>query len=325
MPRGLAQAPAIRALAEDLGIRHAGDAAAAIVAWCQSKVSQYMNEYGGCDTSDELLAICAQKTGTRFEVIDSPERLDAVTQEWVARGEKLFATLEQEFERGVLGVTFRLQHPRVWECPFLSVIDARGERKNRAWFTKWHELGHLLILGKNSKASFCRTHAAETMRDPEESLVDRIAGACAFHPDLVRPLASGVLTFDKLESIRQRLCPDASIQSSRLGIVQAWPRPCLLLECRRASKRGGAGDTEALRAVKVLMNDAARRAGTCVFPNMRVPERSVIYKAFGTDAILTAAENLNWWSSSSGRTLPYRHVQVHAQGRGEAVEALISA
>jgi hypothetical protein len=155
-----------------------------------------MAEYGGCRSSDELLAICAQKTGTRFEVVESLAGLDTLVKTWVSRGEMQFATLEREFERGVLGVTFRLRRPHAWECPFVSVIDTRGERKHRAWFTKWHELGHLLILGTSSRLSFCRTHTPELIRDPEEALVDRIAGACAFHPELVRPFADGAPTFE---------------------------------------------------------------------------------------------------------------------------------
>lgn len=115
----------------------------------------------------------------------------------------------------------------------MFVIDARGERKHRAWFTKWHELGHLLILGSGSRESFCRTHQPELIRDPEEALVDRIASGCAFHPELVKRFFDRApLTFGRIDEIRSDLCPDASIQSSRIGIVQAWPVPCLLLECR---------------------------------------------------------------------------------------------
>lgn len=78
-------------------------------------------------------------------------------------------------------------------CPQTAVIDARGDRRNRAWFTKWHELGHRLILGDSSRDSSCRTHLADGVREPEETLVDRIAGACGFHPVLVRPFDTGIL------------------------------------------------------------------------------------------------------------------------------------
>src|SRR5579884_1301784 len=88
-------------IAAQLGLVTKGDPAVAIVDWCQAKTAAFMTEYGGCGNSDELLAICAQKTGTRFEVIETLETLDALVRTFVARGENQFATLEGEFERGV--------------------------------------------------------------------------------------------------------------------------------------------------------------------------------------------------------------------------------
>ena len=294
MARGLSASPAIRRIAEEMGILFEKDPARALIDYCQTVTARYIAEYGGCSTSGELLNICAQKTGTRFEVVSTNQELDHLMQSWVGRGELQFATIEREFERGVVGITLRLQRPEEWEPPFISVIDARGERRNRAWFTKWHELGHLLILSGSSRERFCRTHVLDGIREPEEALVDRIAGACGFHPVLVRPLASGSPTFEKVEAIRQRLCPDASIQASRFGIVNAWPSPCLLLECRMAphqshTSKGSEGE---LRAVGVTVNEAGRTTGLSVFANMRVPTRSVITRVFEGQKRPPEIENL---------------------------------
>jgi hypothetical protein len=273
-----------------------------------------MAEYGGCGTSDDLLYISAQKTGTRFEVVSSNEDLGCVMGSMAGRGEGQFATVEREFERGVLGITFRLRHPAEWEPPFVSVIDARGERRRRAWFTKWHELGHLLILSDRSREGFRRTHISNGVRAPEEVLVDRIAGACGFHPVLVRPFAGGTLTFDKVESIRRQLCPEASIQASRIGIVNAWPSPCLVIVCRIAPSRAQqSGDKElALRAVEVTANDAARMTGLALFTNFRVPQRSVITRAFEGRKTTPAIENMNWWAAA-GTPLSEGPVLVSAE------------
>jgi hypothetical protein len=326
MPSGLSASPAIGNIATELGISLGKDPVRAIVGYCQAVTSAYMTEYGGCSTSDELLYICAQKTGTRFEVASSNEDLDRVMRSWADRGERQFATVEREFERGVLGITFKLRRPAEWEPPFVSVIDARGERRNRAWFTKWHELGHLLILSDRSRESFCRTHVPDGVREPEEALVDRIAGACGFHPVLVRAFAGDTLTFDKVEAIRQRLCPEASAQASRFGIVNAWPDPCLLLACRMARSRSQSlkGNEMALRAVVVSANDAARMTGLAIFANMRVPQRSVIARVFEGKRMASEIENLNWWASS-GRPLTDRCVLVCAEASQDgAVCALLA-
>jgi hypothetical protein len=327
MPRRLSEDPAIKAIAKDLGLSATRNSVEAIVGHCQERTVGYMDEFGGCRTSDELLSVCAQKCGARIEVASSLEDLDRLMRSWTARGEKQFATLEREFERGVLGITFKLQRPAEWEPPFVSVIDARGERSHRAWFTKWHELGHLLILGSGSRESFCRTHDIGGIREPEEALVDRIAGACGFHPKLVRPFADGPLTLDKIEAIRQKLCPGASIQASRLGIVNAWPRPCLLLECKMSNRvsRSAKTDDVALRAVSVWPNAAARASRTTIFGNMRVPERSVITAVFKGQPGGSEGENLNWWKAS-GSALEARHVLVSAEmNAGGSVTAVLTA
>jgi hypothetical protein len=323
MRREPSSEPAIIEIAGKLGLAGAINPSSAIIEGCQMKAAAFMAEYGGCENSEELLAICAQKLGTRFVVIETLEGLDAFVRASLSRKEIHFATVESEFERGVLGITFRLRHPHAWESPFVSVIDARGERRHRAWFTKWHELGHLFILGSSSRSSFCRTHTPDLMRDPEEALVDRIAGACAFHPALVRPLAEGALSFQKLDIVRNRLCPEASIQSSEIGILQAWPTPCILVECRWAGRRGHTAGTEMLRAVKVVRNDAAWQSGLAIHTNMRVPERSVIYQSFAANAVVNGAEDLSWWASSTGAALASRNVSVSARSASGIVIALV--
>src|ERR1035441_6851450 len=93
------------------------------------------------------------------------------------------------------------------ELPFVSVIDCRGEKRFRSYYTKWHELGHLLILTDQMRLTFRRTHFGLEDKDPEEALVDVIAGAFGFLPDIVRPLAKGQPSFDGIEDIRIHLCP----------------------------------------------------------------------------------------------------------------------
>ena len=62
------------------------------------------------------------------------------------RGEKIFATLEQELSEDVFAITYRRNNGEYWEREFVSVIDSRGSKASRVYFTKWHELAHLLTL-----------------------------------------------------------------------------------------------------------------------------------------------------------------------------------
>jgi hypothetical protein len=140
--------------------------------------------------------LTASKLGTKFEEIHSDDELDEVRERYLRQGEKAFASLQEELSAQVFGVTFRRTSRRSWELPFVSVIDCRGEKRFRSYYTKWHELGHLLILTDQMRLTFRRTHFGLEDKDPEEALVDVIAGAFGFLPELVRPLAKGQPSFD---------------------------------------------------------------------------------------------------------------------------------
>jgi hypothetical protein len=206
-----------------------------------------------------------------------------------------------------------------------------------AYFTKWHELGHLLILTDQLRLEFRRTHLHLDDRDPEERLVDVLAGEFGFFGDLVEPHSEGVISFAKIESIRNLLCPGASQQATLIGIARVWPMPCILIRAEQALRKHeqrtliqssfGFAETPqpALRAVKASSNEAARQAGLVIFPNMRIPEDSVIAEVFrrGTGESIRI-ENLGSWTGSDGTMLARRTVRVEARWARDGVEALVT-
>lgn len=327
----------IRALASDLGIKFSGDPIREILRFCEKRVRRFLRDFPECPTLSQLLEICASKLGTKFEEIHSDDQLQELRARYLRQGEKAFASLHDELSSHVFGITFKRLGRKAWELPYVSVVDCRGEKKFRSYYTKWHELGHLLILTDQMRLAFCRTHFGLDDKDPEEALVDVIAGAFGFLPDLVRPFAKGEPSFEQIEGIRVKLCPEASRQSSLIGIVKAWPTPCILLQARMALKRGERralaqgtfgfqeAPKEALRVAQVTPNEAARNGNFVIFPNMRVPERSLINRVFlGDAADGEGAENLSWWESSDGSRLPSARVFVQVRNTRECVLALIT-
>jgi len=220
----------------------------------------------------------------------------------------------------------RQRHNPKWEQPYVSVIDCRGYKKLKAYFTKWHELGHLLILTDQTRLVFKRTHALHDPKNPEESLVDVVAGSFAYYPAMVRPLATGEITFESVERIRQALCPDGSFQSALIGVSQSWPSPCVLLEARMACRKQDFDLGHAtLRAVHVSVNEAAHRRGIEMYPNWRVPQRSVIFQVFeNATGSGEKLEDLEWWETSDGKRLDAKSVKVYAKLIGGSVFALIT-
>lgn len=336
MGQRLSSALQVHRLASDLGLGRQADPVAAIRLHCRKRLLGFLGEIP-CTTLSELLALSQDRLGTRFIEAHSDEDVARIQAEYVARREFGFSQLAEELSSAeVFAITFRLQSPEPWERQFVSVIDCRGPKKYRAYFSKWHELAHLLTLTNQMRLTFRRTHLTEEVNDPEERLMEVLAGDGAFLPELIVQHAVGPISFEAIRRIRDRLCPDASDQASRIGIVQAWPIPCLMVRAKLALKKEhqrqlaqmrfgfSKSPLPALRAVEVDSNSAARSGGFSIPRNMRIPEESVIFRAYpNSDGDLEAEEDLAWWSSQ-GRHLETKAVQVVARGLGDEVLALIS-
>ena len=335
MYKGLKNSFQISRLAADLGLHHKEDPVTSILTFCHRRIDSIFREFH-CTTLSELMKAAAASLDTLFIEIHDADDLAHVGVSHLERGELIFATLPEQLGPHVYAITFKLTRPRESDRRFVSIIDCRGDKACRKYFSKWHELAHLLTLTPQTRLKFCRTHAEPEEKDPEEALMDLIAGEVGFCPQLVRPHATGEISFEKIAELREKLCPDASQQASLIGLVKAWPAPCVLVEARRGLKaherRSLAqgrlpfhdGPAAVLRAVKVTSNRAAERVGMTIHRNMRVPKQSVITQVFEDGLIrLEADEDLAWWTSSSGCGLAPRPITVKARRHWEAAEALI--
>jgi hypothetical protein len=260
----------VHVLAADLGLKPSSTPVQDIVSFCQRKVKQFLGDFKDCTKPSQLLSLAANKLGTTLIEVHSNADMQWVVKEYVERGELASATLAEELTDDVFGLTLKLVHAGRFDLPYVSIIDCRGSKARRAYFTKWHELGHLLILTDQRRLTFRRTHSLHESKSPEESLVDVLAGEFAYYAPMVRPLAKGQISFAAIQAIRDELCPDGSFTSAMIGVAKAWPRPCILVEARLGWKKGDGdpsqgtlGFTEApvaeLRAVNVAINEPARK------------------------------------------------------------------
>ncbi len=324
-------------LARDLGLKIKDEKPAdAIRQFCEKRVATIIHDFSGCGTLSELLDMVSVRLGTTFEVVRTDQQLVGLREKFLKKGESAFANIEDELYGDVFGITIRRRKQEEWEREFVSVIDCRGDKAPREYFTKWHEVAHLLCLTDQLRLMFRRTHVERHSKDPEESMMDVIAGHLGFLPALIEPHAKGEISFEKIDSLRERLCPDASRESAVTGIVQAWPSPVILIraepavrmaEARQAKQMGFGFASEpvpVLRAVTVIQNGQARRARFRIHPRMRVPESSILHAVFdGQLAITEADENLDSWGSSDGKNLPSMRIRVKARPTWQSVEGLI--
>ena len=333
MPPSLKTDPSVARLAADLKLlKGATNPSEAILEFCRQRVRKIASRFE-CVTLADLLQATAADLSAIFIEVRSDEEIARVQHDYTRRGEFAFAGLTEQFPDNVYAITFGLHHRQPHEHRFVCVIDCRKNKAARSYFSKWHELAHLLTLTDQMQLKFRRTHAEPAAKDPEEALMDVIAGEMGFFKSIVTAHVSEQISFEAIEQVRLALCPEASRQTALIGLVKAWPQPCLLIDAQLATRKsdrinGGfefyKPSSHALRAVRVTPNLAAKQSGLMLPSNMRVPESSGIYRAFTDGRASLTNECLSWWESQ-GKKRPAQAVRVEARRRGDRVEALIAA
>ncbi|MCE5311468.1 MAG: hypothetical protein LLG20_27855 [Acidobacteriales bacterium] len=324
-------------IASDLGLPPNGAPADAILGFCEDRAKAMLFDFPECASPSELLDIMAATLGTRFEEVQSDDELFALQRQYVLSGELGFTSLGKELEGESYGVTFLRMVACTGERPFVSVIDCRGKKSLRSYFTKWHEIAHLLILTDQQKSAYKRTHGYGANKDPEETLVDLIAGHMGFLPTFLLPEIRADVSFSEVDRIRLKLCPEASFQASAIAYAKNHRLPCLLIEAKLALRKDEEAETfqgcfsfhdpptPRLRVQMVVPGGDARKHGLYIPKNHRVPETSVIHQVHdGQQDYAVATECLSFWKSSDGKRLEALPVRIEARKSFDAVLALIS-
>jgi len=314
-------------LAETLGLT--GSPATAIINFCQNQIDTWVREAGGVSSVDELEAVVADRLNLVFEEVNNEADFDRLKQKYVPMGEPIFAALHLDLTDDTYGTMIRLKNGT-----HVAVIDCRGDKAARRFFTRWHEIAHLLVEEDVDKQVFRSTD------EPLERLMDQIAGHVGFYDSIFSPLFSthvsqgDRLTFDIVEAVRQQFCPYASFQSTLYACHRRLTTPLLYVEARMeytASERRGLNQMrmfdkpeKKLRVQLAVPNIPASEMALTARNNMRVPEASIIYRAFQeelTDA--TGEENLNTWTFSKGGSLIDCDAFIQARRVDQAVMATI--
>lgn len=338
MSQPLCSSQRISQLAYQLGVPLKVNPVDGIMNFCELRISQLMVDFPDCSTPAEMLDCIAAKVGIVFEEVSSDEDLQRILKKYVGMGEMGFVMLEKELSGETFGITIKRNCRENWESLYVSIIDCRSDKAARAYYTKWHEIAHVLTLTDETCTIFRRTHSSLNAEDPEERMMDMIAARLGFHPSMTKKFmrAYDEITFGAIDELREQLCPGASRQASLINFARFWPNPCILINAAMGLKKQQeamanqqgfffhGGPKEDLRAVHVARNDAAREIKFVVHPQWRVPQRSVIYRVYFDDLdYAEAIENLDWWEASSGSRLDSRDVFVQARRTLDAVDALI--
>ena len=326
-------------VARHLGLPAYGPGAdSAIVDYCRDEVARLAGGHGLPRTMDQLLTQVATCLSVEFFEVHSDDDLTRLRDKFPPDKEPAILQVLYELEGDVDAITIRRKCPEPWDCRYLAVINCRGKHYYRRYFTKWHELTHLLLEGEQLTLAF-RTTTTERP-DPGEVLVDKVAAVLAFLPDIVGPHAARCLqqlglTFEAVDTLRTAVAPEASRHASALALITHAERPAWHLRCKTSLKpkeKRSLSDPNAptatlepkLRVIEASPNQAAKDSGIRVHPWMRVPESGIIAQSKEFMRDLSGIEPLNSWVTSTSGPIGEGLLYVDCIVSGEQVLALAS-
>jgi hypothetical protein len=336
-------APEICTLAEQLGVGGAAPVDG-ILDHCRRRIDGWVAEAGGVTNIDALESLVTLRLQMVFEEVRSDDDWHRL-KEVYARGKKefVFAGIRTKFDDDH-NLTYGALVQRRNVGPddpdrFVAVIDCRGNKLARRFFTRWHEIAHRLTThadGGDTEPGYRSEH------DPIERMMDEIAGHVGFYEPLFQPayqqasLGQPHLKFGTVEAIIDRAFPVASFQATLFACTRRMPTPVIYLEAALNHKKevkrqmatpslfGDEPPPGELRAVKVIPNKAAQEEGFTIPTNMRVPVGSVIHRLFGEDVQANGDghECMSQWESR-GKSLEARAVVVEGKKVADRVIAIV--
>lgn len=338
----LADEPDIHDLAGKMGIAAGGDPVEAILAHCQNRLERWVAEAGGVRSIEELESLVTTRLQMVFEEIRDETDFDRIRKTYAAgKWDAIFATLRLRFDdpgNPTYGALV-CRKAAALDAPdrYVAVIDCRGDKLARRFFTRWHEIAHRLTTDADPDEPKFRSE-----HDPIEQLMDQIASHIGFYEPFLRPAIQAAtqgcppLTFAAVQDVIARAFPTASFQATLFACARHTTSPVLYVEAMRAYKKemkrrlatpsmfGDDPPPGEVRAVKVLPNEAAKRDGFFIPTNMRVPEGSVIHRLFEPEPQTEGyvQECLSQWISQ-GRALPRWPVAVEGRKVGNRVIAVL--
>lgn len=327
----LDQAPEIIELASQLGV--GSDAPVnSILDYCRRRIDSWVAEVGGVTDIEQLESLVTQRLQMAFEEIRTEEDFERLTDEYArVKKQGVFGGLRSKFDDAdnlTYGALIELRNVAI-DAPvrFVAVIDIRGTKLSRRFFTRWHEIAHRLTTH-----AFHGEPAYRSEDDPLEQLMDEIAGHIGFYGPLFDPVfeaAKGdkeLLTFSTVEAVVRHGFPTASFQATLNACTRRLTTPVIYLEAALAHNKQGRrrlaapslfGDDPPpgeLRAIRVRANDAAFKEQFYIPENMRVPADSVMHRLFDAAPLTNGErqEDLSQWESK-GKPLEGRAVAVEAR------------
>ena len=273
----LDQEPDVIEQARKLGLSARGAPVLAVVGYCLDRIRRWVRSDGPVLNIQQLEAVAARRLQMVFEEVESDDELNAVIRKYVKLGEGVFAYLKHDLDGETFGATYRRSKAEA-DAPdwLVAIIDCRGDKGARRFFTRWHEVAHFLVEAEGKEVETPVRRASDS---PLERLMDEIAANVGFYEPIFGPAFDREMagrprfTFKVVEAVRREHFADASFQSTLFACHRRLTTPMVYVEAALAYKaddereirQGGqwlfeeARPTAQLRAVQVVPMPPPRR------------------------------------------------------------------
>lgn len=325
-------------VAKELGLGRTDDVEDMIIEHCLARLRDWVNAHGTPETLSELANEFAASLDLLITEVRTEADIDEVLRE-VSPGQKAaIGELKTEFGGDTDAIIVRRLDPKPWDRTYWAIINCQEWHEYRRYFTKWHEIVHLLFEGQQLAFAFRRIR--EERSEPAEVLVDRVAAALAFYHDMFEPIVreeytrEGRLTFDVIDRVRERIAPDASREATTSACLRHIPSPVWFLQCgmglkatemRRLNSRQMSFFPEKspeakLRVLQGSSSPSANDLGIRFHPNMRVPESSIVTLGFHDlrGETRRGTEAFDAWETSSGGPIGSGEIYLESRRSGDA-------
>jgi len=329
----------LRAAAKRLGLPAHGNLETALLRHASEAIAALSSKCTPGNLSD-LLEHAATCLGLEIVEVHGDHDLKSLLERIPPTREPALARVRMELDDKTDAVVLQRQNPEPWERRYLAVINCRSWHAHRRYFSKWHELVHLLLEGRQLRLEFRRTGVER--KHPEEILVDKVAGELAFYPPIFVPILleelakDRRLTFAAIDRVRQRIAPEASWHATLLAAVRHSPKPTYAIRAQLGLKKNEERQARdllstvteppaaKLRVKEASGNTATEALGIRVHLNMEIPADSIAAAAFeaASSTLQTGDEDLGLWRTSGG-PIGEGRIGVEALRRGDDLWCLL--
>ena len=145
-----------------------------VKSFCVAKVKELIGRGRVPDSIEEIERIVCEKLNITIVEVWNEDHIDDVIKLYARQNkDPIFATIREELRDDTFATLIRRRNrPGESGTHYVAVVDCRGDKYHRRFFTRWHEIAHVLTMVDQWELPL---HRSTTNKDALETMMDIIA------------------------------------------------------------------------------------------------------------------------------------------------------